>query len=179
MKETIERNYLEIKSINALVDSLPPSLDCSINIVEPSDFQINKFFYKNVGKKHQWTDRLIWSEKDWIKYSSNLLVDTYILKIKDDMAGYFELITHLELKEVEIAYLGLFNRFAGGLFGFIKWSVILSALILVFNQIESVISLIPQAYIEESVAYPFIVDLGTFLFDWISESNPLFEEKLI
>ena len=111
MKETIERNYLEIKSINALVDSLPPSLDCSINIVEPSDFQINKFFYKNVGKKHQWTDRLIWSEKDWIKYSSNLLVDTYILKIKDDMAGYFELITHLELKEVEIAYLGLLEEY--------------------------------------------------------------------
>ena len=84
MKETIERNYLEIKSINALVDSLPPSLDCSINIVEPSDFQINKFFYKNVGKKHRWTDRLIWSEENWIKYSSD--PKTY-LNVNESLVG--------------------------------------------------------------------------------------------
>ena len=31
-------------------------------IVEPNDFQINKFFYKNVGKKHRWIDRLVWSD---------------------------------------------------------------------------------------------------------------------
>ncbi len=111
MKETIERNYLEIKSINALVDSLPPSLDCSINIVEPSDFQINKFFYKNVGKKHRWTDRLIWSEENWIKYSSDPKVETYVLKIKNDLAGYFELIFHLDIQEIEIAYFGLLEEY--------------------------------------------------------------------
>ena len=111
MKETIERNYLEIKSINALVDSLPPSLDCSINIVEPSDFQINKFFYKNVGKKHRWTDRLIWSEENWIKYSSDPKVETYVLKVRDDLAGYFELIFHLDIQEIEIAYFGLLEEY--------------------------------------------------------------------
>ena len=30
--------------------------------VNPPDFQLNKFFYKEIGKKHRWTDRLIWSE---------------------------------------------------------------------------------------------------------------------
>ena len=100
MKETIERNYLEIKSINALVDSSPPSQECSINIVEPDDFQINKFFYKNVGKKHRWIDRLIWSEENWIKYSSDPKVETYVLKVRDDLAGYFELIFHLDIQNI-------------------------------------------------------------------------------
>ena len=50
MKETIDRNYLEIKSINALNESKCPKLEFSINLVKIDDFQINKFFYKNVGK---------------------------------------------------------------------------------------------------------------------------------
>ena len=110
MKETIDRNYLEIKSINALIESISPRLECSINLVQPSDFQINKFFYKNIGKKHKWTDRLIWSETDWIKYSSDQKVKTFILKVKNDLAGYFELIFHPDLQEIEIAYFGLLEE---------------------------------------------------------------------
>ena len=36
---------------------------------------------------------------------------TYILKNKDDLAGYFELIFHKDKKEVEIAYLGLLEEY--------------------------------------------------------------------
>jgi GNAT superfamily N-acetyltransferase len=111
VKETIIRNYLEIKSINALIEGISPRLECTINLVKPNDFQINKFFYKNVGKKHRWTDRLIWSELDWIKYSSDQKVETYILKVKDDLAGYFELIFHFDLLEIEIAYFGLLEEY--------------------------------------------------------------------
>ena len=111
MKESIKRNYLEIKSIDALIESTPPKLDCSINIVEPDDFQINKFFYKNVGKKHCWTDRLEWTEKQWINYVSDQSVKTYILKDRDEPAGYFELILHKDKNEVEIAYLGLLEEY--------------------------------------------------------------------
>ena len=111
MKITIDRNYLEIRSIDALIESTFPKLDCSITFVNSEDFQINKFFYKNVGKKHRWTDRLVWTEKEWISYSSDSKVDTYILKVKGDLAGYFELIFHSELKEVEIAYFGLLEEY--------------------------------------------------------------------
>ena len=107
MIKIVERNYLEIKSINDLNESKPPRLNCLINRVKPDDFQINKFFYKNVGEKHSWTDRLIWSEADWIKYTSDPKVETYVLNVKNDLAGYFELITHPDLKEIEIAYFGL------------------------------------------------------------------------
>ncbi len=111
MKETIRRNYLEIKSINALTESTTPEIECLITILKPDDFQINKFFYKNVGKKHRWTDRLTWSDRDWIKYSTDSKVKTYILKVKGELAGYFELILHLDLKEIEIAYLGLLEEY--------------------------------------------------------------------
>ena len=111
MTETIERNYLEIKSIDALKESTLPETINSIDSVYPIDFQINKFFYKNIGKKHRWTDRLVWSDDDWIKYVSNKKVETYILKINNDLAGYFELIFHSEIKEIEIAYFGLLEEY--------------------------------------------------------------------
>ena len=111
MTETIDRNYLEIKSIDALKESTLPKIINSIDLVDPIDFQINKFFYKNIGKKHRWTDRLVWSDDDWIKYVSNNKVETYILKINNNFAGYFELIFHSEIKEIEIAYFGLLEEY--------------------------------------------------------------------
>ena len=125
MTETIDRNYLEIKSIDALKVGTLPEIIHSIDLVDPIDFQINKFFYKNIGKKHRWTDRLVWSDNDWIKYVSNKKVETYILKINNDLAGYFELILHLEANEVEIAYLGLLAEYQNKKLG----SFILSAAI--------------------------------------------------
>lgn len=111
MREVVDRNYLEIKSIKNLVESLPPKLECSIKVVKPDDFQINKFFYKNVGKKHKWKDRLVWTEKDWMQYSSDPKVETYILNVKNDLAGYFELISHFDQREIEIAYFGLLEEY--------------------------------------------------------------------
>tara|TARA_B100001057_G_scaffold123218_1_gene122070 strand:- start:2707 stop:3213 length:507 start_codon:yes stop_codon:yes gene_type:complete len=109
--ETIERNYLEIKSIDALKEGTLPKITHSIDLNDPIDFQINKFFYKNIGKKHRWTDRLIWSDNDWIEYVSNTKVKTYILKINNDLAGYFELIVHKDIKEIEIAYFGILEEY--------------------------------------------------------------------
>ena len=111
MTEIIDRNYLEINSIDDLIDSSSAELNFSINLEKISDFQVNKFFYKNVGRKHRWTDRLIWSEVDWIKYLSNPKVETYVLKLENDLAGYFELIIHSDLQEIEIAYFGLLEEY--------------------------------------------------------------------
>jgi len=111
MTETIDRNYLEIKSIDALKVGTLPEIIHSIDLVDPVDFQINKFFYKNIGKKHKWTDRLVWSDSDWIKYVSNSRQETYVFKVENDLAGYFELIVHDDLNEIEIAYFGLLEEY--------------------------------------------------------------------
>ena len=109
MIKRINRNYLEIFSINDLRETKKLSKNYSIKLLDPTDFQLNKFFYKNIGKSHQWVDRLIWTDQDWINYVSNKNVKTYILKEKNELAGYFELNLHKE--EVEIAYLGLLKEY--------------------------------------------------------------------
>jgi len=109
--QEVQRNYLEINSIQYLNEVNEPSKDYSLKLLEPINFQLNKFFYKNIGKKHQWKDRLAWTETQWIDYVSSKKVKTFILKYKDDLAGFFELIFHTEKKEVEIAYFGLLEEF--------------------------------------------------------------------
>ena len=59
MTEEVKRNYLEINSLNDLKEREKPSEDYIVNLIEPINFQLNKFFYKNIGKKHKWIDRLI------------------------------------------------------------------------------------------------------------------------
>ncbi len=111
MSKKVERNYLEINSIEELnePDNLLP--DFIIELVQPDDFKLNKFFYKNIGKSYHWVDRLIWTDKQWMNYTSDRSVKTFVLKKKDDLAGYFELVIHKDKKEVEIAYLGLLEEY--------------------------------------------------------------------
>ena len=111
MTQDVQRNYLEIKSIQDLNEVVEPNGDYSLDLLEPINFQLNKFFYKNIGKKHKWVDRLVWTEAQWIDYVSSKKVSTYILKFKSNLAGFFELISHEEKKEIEIAYFGLLEEF--------------------------------------------------------------------
>ena len=111
MIEEVKRNYLEINSIEDLKEASQLFDNFSIVLLDPVNFQLNKFFYKNIGKKHRWVDRLIWSEQQWIDYVSSSKVKTYVLKNKDDLAGFCELIFHFENKEVEIAYFGILEEY--------------------------------------------------------------------
>ena len=111
MNKKIQRNYLEINSLTDLKDSKNSPEGYVVQLVQPSDFQLNKFFYKNIGKKHHWIDRLAWTEKQWTEYISNKKIKTYVLKKNEDLAGYFELIIHDDKKEVEIAYFGLLEEY--------------------------------------------------------------------
>ena len=111
MTQKVKRNYLEINSLKDLKEVKEISKNYSLKLLNPDNFQLNKFFYKNVGKKHQWVDRLIWTETQWIDYVSSKNVKTYIFKNKENLAGFFELILHIEKKEIEISYFGLLEEF--------------------------------------------------------------------
>ena len=64
MTEEVKRNYLEINSLQDLKEGNMPSEDYSLSLIDPINFQLNKFFYKNIGKNHKWLDRLSWSEEN-------------------------------------------------------------------------------------------------------------------
>ena len=111
MTQEVQRNYLEINSIQDLIEVVKPTNDYSLNLLDPSNFQLNKFFYKNIGKKHKWVDRLTWSEERWINYVSSKNVNSYVFKYKGDLVGFFELIFHPENSETEIAYFGILEEY--------------------------------------------------------------------
>tara|TARA_X000000368_G_scaffold153641_1_gene121093 strand:+ start:5 stop:508 length:504 start_codon:yes stop_codon:yes gene_type:complete len=109
--QEVKRSYLEINSLRDLREVQKPYGDYSLKLLDPINFQLNKFFYKNIGKKHQWKDRLEWRDSKWIEYVSNKNVKTYFFKKRDDLVGFFELIKHFEKKEIEIAYFGLLEEY--------------------------------------------------------------------
>ena len=111
MTVEVKRNYLEINSLKDLNEEKKPTENYSLNLIDPINFQLNKFFYKNIGKNHKWIDRLSWSEEKWIKYVSSKNVNSYVLKYKDDLVGFFELIFHPENNETEIAYFGILEEY--------------------------------------------------------------------
>ena len=109
--EKIVKNYLEIKSLNELVQKKKPNSEYFVEKVSINDFQLNKFFYKQIGQNHHWIDRLVWDDKKWINYVSNPNVFTFVLKNNENIAGFFELIYHKNKFEIEIAYFGLLKDF--------------------------------------------------------------------
>ena len=113
----VQRYYLNINSIKDLSEIAKPSDIYQISLVNPPDFQLNKFFYKQIGQKYRWIDRLIWSEKKWIEYVNNSDVKTFILKEKNNLAGYFEQIFHKEKLDCEIAYFGILEDYFGNKLG--------------------------------------------------------------
>ncbi len=113
MKEKIFRNYLELRSFKDFKEVKKPLKDYSVELVDPKDFQLNKFFYKNIGKNCQWVDRLAWTSLDWTKFISDEKLFTHILKNKDEIAGYFELLFNKDTNEAEIAYFGVLEEYFG------------------------------------------------------------------
>ena len=108
----VQRNFLELKDLKNLKTNSIDKNKYIIKKIKP-DFQLNKFFYKQVGKNHRWIDRLTWSDEKWINYISNRNLETYIISESCDLAGFFELLHNPELEETEISYFGLLEEYIG------------------------------------------------------------------
>ena len=84
----VDRKYLEINSINE-INLSEPKINCKIEMKNPPDFQINKFFYKQIGKSYRWIDRLAWDDEKWMSYTNNSNLETYILRENHNLVGFF------------------------------------------------------------------------------------------
>ena len=108
----VQRNFLELKDLKNLKTNSINEKKYLVKKIKP-DFQLNKFFYKQVGKKHRWIDRLSWSDEKWINYISNKNLETYIICESEKLVGFFELLNNPELQETEISYFGLLEEYIG------------------------------------------------------------------
>ena len=113
----VDRKYLEIKSPAEIKLSNKPKGICKIKLKNPPDFQINKFFYKQIGKSYRWIDRLIWNDTKWTDYTNNSNLETYILTENKDLIGFFELLFNPETRKCEVAYFGILDQFIGKKYG--------------------------------------------------------------
>jgi len=57
----------------------------------PAKEEVNRWFYAQVGKKWQWTDRANWSDEQWVEYVNDNNLITGVGYLAQDEIGYFEL----------------------------------------------------------------------------------------
>ena len=112
MKSRIKRYFLEIKKFSDLNELNIPE-HYQIVLDNKKNFQLNKFFYKQIGIDHFWRDRLIWSDKIWSKYVENKNLETYILKKDENLVGFYEQEYHQDSNEVELINMGILKDFRG------------------------------------------------------------------
>ena len=78
-------------------------------------------------------------------------------------------------KLMDLVALGTINQILGGVFGLLKFAVLISVLLLLFNVINSEVKVVQQKTLDESLTYPILNGLSetvwTKLIDMSQENN--------
>ena len=109
----VQRFFLELKKNQILNQLAKLPKNIQISLVVKKDININKFFYRQVGKDHFWRDRLLWSDNEWKKYVNNKYLETGILKINDNLVGFYEQEFHKDKNEMELIQMGILKEHQG------------------------------------------------------------------
>ena len=111
MPEPITTTYLELPSPSehlVKTNDDPRFKVVKVEIPAPS---FNKYFYTEVGRAWQWTDRLVWSDEDWLEYAGSPQVHTFVAYYAGAPAGYYEL--RYRGEDVELVHFGMMPDFVG------------------------------------------------------------------
>ena len=111
----VRRFFLKNKKKKKESLIFPPNIKISLD--KEKDININKFFYRQVGKEHFWRDRLLWSDKEWNKYVSNNNLETGIMKINNNLVGFYEQEFHVLKNEIELIQMGILKEYQEKKFG--------------------------------------------------------------
>jgi len=82
-----------------------------VDRVDPPHPDVNRSLYIAVGSDWSWRDRLPWDVARWLEYVNRPELETWVARVDDRAAGYFEL--ERQGDAVEIAYFGLLPAFIG------------------------------------------------------------------
>ena len=106
------RTYLEMHEASELSGAPSPSPDAVVERVEHCPPALWRYLYTEVGREYHWVDRLAWTDDEITRYLADPALELWVLRMKGDPAGYFELRRH-EDGAIEIAYFGLLPAFTG------------------------------------------------------------------
>ena len=121
---TVERIYLELRRADAApagaapagvapagraagAASDPGGADRRLERVRPCPVPLFRRLYREVGARHHWRDRDLWSDEQLARHLARADVDVWVLFQRDEPVGFFELAHHAEDASTEIAYFGL------------------------------------------------------------------------
>jgi GNAT superfamily N-acetyltransferase len=113
----VQRFFLELKKNKDSNQSIVPPKNVKIHLDTKKDININKFFYRQVGKDHFWRDRLLWTDKEWSKYINNKSLETGIMKLDGGLIGFYEQEYHEAKNEIELIQMGILKEYQGKKFG--------------------------------------------------------------
>ena len=109
----VQRFFLELQKKNKVNQLINPPKDVKILPEIKKDININKFFYRHVGKDHFWRDRLLWTDREWKIYINNENLETGIMKIKNELVGFYEQEFHKDKNEMELINMGILKKYQG------------------------------------------------------------------
>jgi len=112
---------------------------------------------------------------DWEERYTNLtaFVITFIL-----IVIIVNVLAKLLTKIASFAMLGWLNRLAGGIFGVVKVAVILGALLVFFDRVNTSAGLVKDENMEQSALYEPLKEIGALVFDRVLK-EPVVEKESI
>jgi GNAT superfamily N-acetyltransferase len=75
------------------------------------DPELNRWFYEHVGADHSWLDRQHWTDAQWADWEAR--VETWMVLVEAERAGYFELEPYARGRLIQLAYFGLLKPYQG------------------------------------------------------------------
>ena len=102
---------LELTDPAGLRPARPPRVEgLRVEVLDPPDGTVNRWFYATVGAPHQWTDHLGRDDAWWQAHARRC--ETHVASVGARRAGYFEL-GRPRPDGVELQYFGLLPAFQG------------------------------------------------------------------
>jgi GNAT superfamily N-acetyltransferase len=108
----VRRVYLELRNPGELRPARASELRARVERLNPCPADVYRALYRDVGERWHWRDRLAWSDEQLARHLARDEVSVFAARVRDDVAGYFELEQHGD-GSIEIAYFGLRPEFFG------------------------------------------------------------------
>jgi len=109
----------------------------------------------------------------------NMQFDERYMKIASFVITFIVIIIAVHLagklltKIANFAMLGLLNKIAGGIFGVVKVAIILGALLIFFERVNSSVGLVKNESYSDSVLYEPVKEIGAFVFNAVLKGKEL------
>ena len=110
VRDNVVKTHLEITDAGELRPPERPA-ERAFELERVHDPDVNRWFYGQVGADYHWTDRLAWTDEQWRAWAAR--VETWVVTVDDDRAGYFELEPYERGRLVQLANFGLLPDYHG------------------------------------------------------------------